>query len=220
MGIVIDLQPGIDKFSGIFDDKKAFANTAPLEIGGREILTFRDIFLFNYLCHHHSRHLWSRLHWVSDLDAILRSPSFDLAAALELADELGQRGTVEAALEFHQLAGNPTLWTEETQKGGSHGAAFLNLCLENLAGDLLLEKHLAVKMIGGEFMYDWQVKPELLQRAQRNWLRTMLRPTYRQYQILPLPEILQWVYYPLRFGQIAAGSFRRLTGRDVNVLSA
>ncbi|MEL7166111.1 MAG: nucleotidyltransferase family protein [Pseudomonadota bacterium] len=208
-GIAIDLQPGIDKFSGIFDGIDVLGNPHHLDLGGRHVPVLSDALVFNYLCHHHARHLWSKLHWITDIDAVLKSPGFDLAKSLQLADLLGQRGTVDGTLQLHALASDPGSWRENTDRAHAHGAQFLRLCLENLAGDVALEKRIAMGMIGGEFMYPWQATPELLQRARRNWLRAMLRPSFHQYQSLPLPRQLQWLYYPSRLWQLVFGGMAR-----------
>ncbi|MEM6760487.1 MAG: nucleotidyltransferase family protein [Pseudomonadota bacterium] len=208
-GIAIDLQPGIDKFSGIFDGVDVLGTPHLLDLGGRQVPVLSDALVFNYLCHHHARHLWSKLHWITDIDAVLNSDGFDLQKSLALADRLGQRGTVEGTLQLHALVSDPTGWEAEPNTSNAHGAQFLRLCLKNLSGDVALEKRIAMGMIGGEFMYPWQATPELLQQARRNWYRAMLRPSFHQYQSLPLPQKLQWLYYPSRVWQLVFGGMAR-----------
>lgn len=210
-GIAIDLQPGIDKFSGIFDSIDVFEEAQHVQLGGISIPMLPETLLFNYICHHHARHLWSRLHWISDLDALLSSPDFDLDAARDMAERFGQRGTVDATVDLHRLVSNPDLWNGSELE---HGHAFLVLCIKNLSGDLALEKRMAVNLIGGEFMFPWQANPDLLQRARKKWLWTMLRPSYHQYQSLPLPTALQWVYYPSRLIQIGFDGMKRRFGSN------
>ncbi|NDW00447.1 nucleotidyltransferase family protein [Salipiger sp. PrR002] len=206
-GIAIDLQPGIDKFSGIFASYDLFDNLKMLDFGGLSLPVMEPEFLFNYICHHHARHLWSRLHWLSDVDALLHAPSFDLRRVRSLAQEFGQLGTVEATLEFHALAAAPERWGDQTT---GRGAEFLRLCLLNLSGDLDLEKRMAMHMMGGEFMFSWQADSDLLRKARKNWLRTMLQPSFHQYQFCPLPPAMQWMYYPSRIAQLFSSGLRRL----------
>lgn len=209
-GIAFDIQPGIDKFSGIFDSYDVFENLQSLEIGGREVPVLAPEFLFNYICHHHARHLWSRLHWISDIDAIMRSPDLDLDKALEMAKRFGQLGTVEAAIEFRRLLTGEIRAEDHTT---SHGWDFMQLCVANLAGDLALEKRMATQLIGGEFRFQWQAEDWLRKKARRNWLIAMLSPSYSQYQAVPLPPFLRWMYYPSRVVQLAWG----FTSRNLNV---
>jgi len=210
-GIAIDLQPGIDKFSGIFDRYNVFDNLQSLDFGGLSLPVLPPEFLFNYICHHHARHLWSRLHWLSDLDALLRSPQMNLDRARAMADRLGQRGTIDAAVELHSLVATPAPWDEKMQ---GHGWEFLRLCLLNLSGDLELERRMALHMIGGEFMFRWQADEYLLQKARRNWIKTMLTPSFHQYQMIPLPAALQWLYYPTRLMQLGVDGMRRKLGHS------
>ncbi len=191
-GAAIDLQEKLDKHSGIFSGLDVFAQAVPMSVGGRKFLTMPPALLFNYICHHHARHTWSHLHWLSDIDAMVNSPTFDRADVLSLADQLGQRGTVEASLEMQQLMSPLASWdrTPETKRG----LQFLELCLLNLPGRLDLEKRIAIKMTGGEFMFDWQANPELIRRARWRQMLHIFKPTVQQYDRFPLPRGLRWVY--------------------------
>jgi len=191
-GVAIDLQVKLDKFSGIFDPEDAFARAEEMELGGARFLTMPAPYLFNYICHHHARHVWSHLHWLSDLDAMVSTEGFDPDAALLLADRLGQRGTVEAALELQRLMSPLASW--EPRDDTWRGLKFLELALRNLGGDLPLEKKVAFEMIGGEFMYPWQARPDLIRKARRGQWRDVLRPTLKQYVDTPLPRGLRWLY--------------------------
>ncbi len=191
-GAAIDLQVKLDKFSGIFDPDAAFAQAEEMELGGARFPTMPAPYLFNYICHHHSRHVWSHLHWLSDLDAMVGFEGFDPDAALALADRLGQRGTVEAALELQRLMSPLADWTPHDDNW--RGLKFLELTLRNLGGDLALEKQVAFEMVGGEFMYPWQARPDLIRKARRGQWRDVLRPTLKQYVDHPLPRGLRWLY--------------------------
>ncbi|KUP93533.1 nucleotidyltransferase domain-containing protein [Tritonibacter horizontis] len=208
-GTVLDLQQKLDKHSGIFARYDIFARAATFSLGGEDFQTMPPAFLFNYLCHHHSRHTWSRLHWLSDLDAICSSPHFDPEDALALADQLGQRGTVEAGLELRALMSGDTPW--DNGPAMAHGKAFLDLAIRNLPGDLRLEKKISLTLKGGEFMFDWQAKPELIAKARRNWWRSIFKPTLKQYVQMPLPKNRQWIYYIPRFFQLLHETATRLT---------
>lgn len=206
-GVVIDLQDHLDKHSGIFSEYDVFANAEAFDVAGESFATLPTAFLLNYLCHHHTRHTWSRLHWLSDLDAICTSESFDRTATLDLAETLGQRGTVEAGLELHQLMSTHTPWDDSPDL--ERGKTFLKLCILNLPGDLALEKRLSARMMGGEFMFHWQARPDLIAKARRGWWKSVFRPTVSQYVSRPLPRKFQWLYiFPRAFDL-----FRRATQR-------
>lgn len=207
-GVVIDLQDRLDKHSGIFSQFDVFAQSVPSDVGGTRFQTLPTAFLFNYLCHHHTRHTWSRLHWLSDLDAICTSEHFDQDETLSLSETLGQSGTVKASLELRQLMSTDTVWDDSADM--SHGKTFLKLSILNLPGDLALEKKLGMQMIGGEFMYRWQARPDLITKARRGWWRTLLQPTVSHYARMPLPRALQWLYVYPRLADIVYRTIKRV----------
>lgn len=210
-GAAIDLQIQLDKYSGIFAEADVFAEAVPATLGGTDYLTMPPAFLFNYLCHHHARHVWSRLHWLSDIDAMVTAPGFDAGAALALASKLGQRGTVEAALEMQRLMSPCADWRAETHNW--RGLKFLELSLRNLSGDLALEKRIGFHMKGGEFMFDWQADPGMIARARKQQWWKMLQPTIRQYMSFPLPKGLRWLYVAPRLFHLMNRTHER-AGRD------
>ena len=191
-GMAIDLQIKLDKYSGIFADEDVFRQAVPVTLGGKEFLTLPPVFLFNYICHHHARHVWSRLHWLSDLDAMITSPELDVDEAVALADRLNQRGTVEASLEMQRLMSPCADWDPAPDTW--RGLKFLELSLRNLSGDLDLEKRIGFTMKGGEFMFDWQASSGLIRRARWRQWRKIMQPTIRQYTRFPLPRGLRWLY--------------------------
>ncbi|WP_187428522.1 hypothetical protein ROLI_044490 [Roseobacter fucihabitans] len=201
-GMAIDLQVKLDKYSGIFAKEDVFAQAVPVMLGGKEFLTMPPVFLFNYICHHHARHVWSRLHWLSDLDAMITSPGFDVDAAVAMAERLNQRGTVEASLEMQRLMSPTASWEEAPDTW--RGLKFLELSLRNLSGDLDLEKKIGFSMKGGEFMFDWQASPRLIRRARWQHWRKVMQPTIRQYTRYPLPGGLRWLYVFPRFAHLIA----------------
>ncbi|MDW3223633.1 MAG: nucleotidyltransferase family protein [Paracoccaceae bacterium] len=201
-GMAIDLQVKLDKYSGIFADVDVMAQAVPVTLGGKEFLTMPPVFLFNYICHHHARHVWSRLHWLSDLDAMITSPGFDVDATIDMAGQLNQRGTVEASFEMQRLMSPCADW--EPAPDTWRGLKFLELSLRNLSGDLDLEKKIGFSMKGGEFMFDWQAGSSLIRRARWQHWRKILQPTIRQYTRFPLPRGLRWLYVFPRFVHLIA----------------
>lgn len=207
-GMMIDLQDYLDKSSGIFDNYDVFSDHDTVQIAGASFSTMKPAFLFNYLCHHHARHTWSHLYWLSDIDAMISSKTFDKTEVLALADQLGQTGTVEASLELHRLMSSQTPWDNGPDL--ARGKAFLQLCIANLPGGLATEKRVGLKLIGGEFMFPWQARPALMAKARRRWWSTIFRPTILQYSKTPLPEMLQWLYYFPRFFTLVYQVYVRL----------
>lgn len=206
-GHVVDLQSRLDKHSSIFADYDVFARSETVVHGQQRFEAFPQPFLFNYLAHHHARHTWSRLHWLSDLDALVSSATFDRDESLCLADALGQRGNVEAALELRELMSTKASWNDTAER--DRGKAFLRMCISNLSGDLELEKRISLHLKGGEFMFDWQASPDLVARARRRRRTGVLRPTVTQYAAFPLPRALRWLYFIPRVFVLARNTIAR-----------
>lgn len=207
-GFTVDIVCRLDKHSGMFDLADPFRFVKTLEFSGEVLPVLEQSFLFNYVCHHHARHVWSRLHWISDLDAMVRAPSFDRNAVVALAAQFGQRGTVEASLDLCDMLGSEAAWSEP--EAWPRGACFLDLCIRNLAGDLELEKRVGVFLIGGEFMFPWQAREDVVARARRSHWLTLFRPTFEEYAQFPLPRWLQGVYVFARVWRVARNLITRI----------
>lgn len=192
-GFPIELHRRLDKQSIDFRLDVALSTAENVSLSGRAVSTMAKSLHLNYICYHHARHFWSRLHWVADIHAMITAPGFDLGEVRRIADEIGIRPTVEAALQFVDLAGDPDSWSG-TLAGNSGGAQFLAACLYNLDGDLELEEDLRKGMPFSDFMSSWQIAHDQYGTfARRAWLRRLI-PTPRQYLKLPLPWPLHWLY--------------------------
>jgi hypothetical protein len=191
--VPIELHRWLDKLSLNFDLKHALATAEDVRLPGASVKVLSKSFHFVYLCYHHSRHFWSHLHWLADLDGILTSPDCDLAEIRRIASEIGIRPTIEAAIDLHSLVSRTGLW------GGSvpvhtAGGQFLKACLINLDGKLDLEEELRKGMTLNDFMSAWQFDSKRQQRLWFNsWLRR-LRPSLSQYSERKLPRFLEWLY--------------------------
>jgi hypothetical protein len=169
--IPIEVHRRLDKLSLNFDLEYAFASAEDVVLGGVTFKTLTKPLHFIYVCYHHSRHFWSRLHWLADLAAMIQSPDFDRRRVQELGDLIGIRPTIDAALEFQDLISRPGLWgaSVPVETGGGQ---FLKACLVNLDGDLGLEVQLRNRMTLSDFMSAWQISPG---RYNALWFNTWLR---------------------------------------------
>jgi hypothetical protein len=151
---------------------------------------------FLYVCYHSTRHTWSLLHWLADLDAMIRHPSFDRRAVQDLAARTGMVPLLEACLEFNELSKRLPL--ADPQAAPERGRALLGLCLKNLEGGMDVELALRDRQVGLVLPFDWLLDPAVARRvrAKRLWRRLM--PSYMQYEGWPLPDRLQWLYLPAK----------------------
>jgi Uncharacterised nucleotidyltransferase len=192
-GVGVEVHRRLDKLSVGFPHDEMFETACGFTIGGTPALAPSAAFHFVYICYHHSRHFWSRLHWLADLDAMVRAPDFDRTAVLLLAERIGIRPTVEAALDFQAILATPLPWAETLSRDGG-GGQFLRACLINLNGDLDLEEELRKDMTLQDFMSAWQISPGRYHSFWfKSWLRR-LRPSPTQYFERRYPRWLHWVY--------------------------
>jgi hypothetical protein len=190
-GVSFEIHHRVDRHLSLFDTKSIMARAAEVEIGGLRLPTFPADTHFVYLCYHACRHMWSHMHWVADLNAIASHPSFDRDRCLAEADAHGLRRCVEASLGMVALCADPLAWGNVDPR--SREGVLLAACIENLAGDRATELRLRKQGVGPG--PDWRV-PEGREREFR--LREILfqmSPKITQYEELPLPDALQWLYY-------------------------
>jgi hypothetical protein len=223
--VPIEVHRRLDKLSLNFDVEFALTTAEEVALPGVTVKVLSKPLHFVYLCYHHSRHFWSHLHWLADLDGMLTSPYCDRERILALADTVGIRPTIEAAFEFHDLVSRPGLWGEAVP-AETGGGQFLKACLVNLDGGLDLETELRKGMTLSDFMSPWQLSPGRYGKFWFNsWMRR-LRPSVSQYVAHRHPPHLQWIYslenaaaltkngLALAFGAAAGGAPGKLRRRS------
>lgn len=191
--IVIEVHRNIDKRLGLFAIEETLQRSETISDGALHYGVMPTADLFCYVCYHNTRHIWSRLHWIADLDAIIMHSSFDRGAALARAEELGLRSNVKACLELHEIATSGE--ASALAEGNSRGAELAAICLKNLSGDLQLEYELreGEELLGLPFK--WMVSQDVRERARTQTRLSRILPSYEEYLAWPLPRGLQWIYY-------------------------
>ena len=191
-GIPIELHKEIDKNLGLFDTDRLLDTQSTFLLGGVEMHMLPTEETFCFVCYHNTRHLWSRLHWLADLSAILESDKFNLKRTLSLADKLGMRGTVDAAIEMDHLVKSGKI---EPSAARGHGGELVQMCVQNLSGDLELERELRAKMPNKSLPFDWLLSAKSERKARIRRFKKRFEPSFEQYSSWPLPDKLQWIYY-------------------------
>lgn len=176
-------------------------------IGGVPIRVIRGLDFFTYLCRHHTRHHWARLHWIADLDAIFHSPGFDEAAARAHARRRGFGRTADAACAIHRAAAEPEPWNAKFED--PFAREVFRCCLTNLEGDYETERQLRSAFP----TMDIDIEPG------RRWVRNALhrnlrrfRPDGQDFLHHPLGERWHSAYYALRPFLWAIRKLRRGAG--------
>lgn len=181
-GLVIELHAEAEHHTALFDTGDLLARSVEVPAGRHRVRVLPDADHIVLLCYHHTGHLWSKLHWIADLDAILTDPSVDRGAVLECARRYNLEATVRAAFGLHDL----------TAAGHDPGAAaadapaldLLRACVDGLPGGLALEQAMRRGQTLRMLAFRWQGRP--VGRLRFVWLhlRWML-PTFADLRAVP-----------------------------------
>jgi hypothetical protein len=190
-GVLVEIHKSLDHGEGFFDTAALLARAEAIELRGRPIAVLGTADLFTYLCMHHTRHFWSHLHWFSDLDALSSHAAFDPDEVRQVARKAGLLSTVEACLGLNRLAAGGR-WTNAPGTGPEH--ALLESAIACLLGGREREDELRGTRLSSDRAFSWQLGPggRLAHRLRK------ARPTFTDYQALPLPGWLQPLYYLTR----------------------
>lgn len=152
---------------------------------------------FCFVCYHSTRHTWSRLHWLADANSMMQHPSFVLEDVMEFAVSVGLDPTVAATLEFLELA-RTTSWVGQTRKPKTNAQKILSHAIANLEDDFQTEMDIRAKFGYLGLPYSWMLNRDSKLRAYLNRSVARILPSYYLYEKIPLPEWLQWLYYPIK----------------------
>jgi len=191
-GVVIEVHCALDKAGRIFDTDEVVARAERLltDSGTISVASICDHFLF--ICLHHSRHLFSHLHWLTDLDAIMTHERFSIDEVNERADALKIRATVDACIELRNAsaAGSPTDFAFKSDGGRE----LLEWCLKSIKYGVNTERATRQDRKSPDFALDWQFD----KRHRLGVLLGRLKPTLADYKRWPLPQKWWWLYYLTR----------------------
>lgn len=195
--VEIELHSQLDKKADIYDTDGLIREREALPVGDTTLWVMPTEELFVYLCLHNTRHCWSKLHWLVDLDAIQRHPDFNLEAIRACAQARGLSTTLEASLELYHRLGVPGTEGDDYPLS-PHGKALHEACLASLLGGNDVETENRRKRPAPDFAFTWQTTPSY-QMACRLWqLKMRFMPSYSDYAACPLPPRWQWLYYLTR----------------------
>jgi hypothetical protein len=207
----IELHRYIEKSTPIFPVARILNETHSMQVGDQTVQTLSTAWHFVYITYHHSRHFWSRLHWVADVDALSTHPTFDRQEVLKIATDIGLKPTVEAAIEFARLTAVPSEWPSVLNQ--TPGGIFLDAALRGLPGDSAFELESWDAMFLFDFGDQWQFDAD---RKFSFWLQSALRrmqPTVYQYIANRRARPLEWLYYLENFAALFGNFKKRLSAQ-------
>ena len=194
--IFIEVHAQLDKTGFLLDHVAMSRRAKQIDLDGvtTPILSTTDCFI--YICLHHTKHFWSRLNWLADLDAIVQASDFDQTAIMDEARRLGVDATVAACLSLYEACGqiDPFASPGLTEPARD----LLQASLANLEGGCDVEFEQRKGRLTLDFNFDWQFPPGFRRRELWYNFKTSFKPTLSDYHLLPLPESMYWMYYGLR----------------------
>jgi hypothetical protein len=177
----------------------AWESVQTVSIAGRSVKTFSAETQLLFSCLHQAKHNWSRLGWLMDLAALIRqSPAMDWQQIQSRAGSFGTACMIRVSLRLAQRLFQVALprdiaeWIEN------------DICSIKIAERI--HKHLLLVDIIAEqpTALDPLFRASMESFADRAfyWFDNILRPTPLEWALLPLPDRLYPLYYPIRVGRL------------------
>jgi len=199
-GVHIELHTSLDKSGMIFETDVVLTRGKELRVGGEavRVADIHDHFLF--ICLHHSRHLFSHLHWLADIDAVMTHQSFDIETARERARCVNILDTVDACMDLCGASAQLPLSFESCKTEG--GKELLEWCIRSLHDGVDTERSTRKNRKSPDFALPWQfgLKHRLALLGHR------IKPTIADYRAFPLPRQWWWLYFLTRPFRLLAES--------------
>ena len=177
----------------------AWESVQTVSIAGRSVKTFSSETQLLFSCVHQAKHNWSRLGWLMDLTAlILQSPAMDWQQIQNRAGSFGTARMIRVSLRLVQLLFQVTLPARITAWVTD------DACSIKIA-EKILKRFLLVDITAEQpTPLDPLFRASMESLADRAfyWFDTMLRPTPVEWALLPLPDRLYALYYPIRVGRL------------------
>ncbi|MDI5921823.1 nucleotidyltransferase family protein [Halomonas sp. LR5S13] len=196
LGVRIEVHHDIDRGAGIYRTDALLDSRIAHRVGDAMLYSMPASELFVYICLHNTLHYWSHLHWLVDLDAIQRHSDFNEASAYACAKRRGLVSTFNSCMEFYRALAAPE--PEHSVHLSQRSRDMLEASFTTLQGGFEAEMALRRKRPTPEFGFAWQTSLTYRWSSPiREWT-DRFRPTYIDYQFLPLPPNWQWLYYAIR----------------------
>lgn len=181
-GLLVEIHDTPDNKTYLFSTDAMLARAEMVRIRQQDVRVLPLVPHIVFSLYHHSTHLWSKLNWVADIDAICTHPSFDRDEVLYYSRKLGIEASILAAFELRDLTGSARL--PEDFAVSTAGVDFLHACVEGLAGDVPLEKTMRRYQRMDALSFDWQPNPIPMWKFV--WRRLVnYKPQYSDFMLLP-----------------------------------
>jgi hypothetical protein len=166
-----------------------------VKLGNQTILTLSPEALLLFLCVHGAKHDWSHLSWVCDIGELLnRYRDLDWQWIEQQVGHLGTQTMLELGLGLAYTyldASLPEDWVKRLEN--NHKVQELGKLVEAEWFNLKSEEK-SLRLMGKIYVQTMDSRRDRLWY----WFDYVLTPTPLEWEILPLPSSLFFLYYPLR----------------------
>ena len=192
-GVLIEMPSSLDSEWNRLPVEELIGRATSVRISDLDLPVVPTEDFFCYLCKHHSRHHWARLHWIADLNVITEHADFDLQAIRSRAKARGFSRTVDAALAIREAAQEPEPWRASFTD--PFARELFRHCLMNLEGDFEQELDLRDRFPATDIdiAASRRCRHHVLGRNLRRF-----RPGGDDFEQCPMPARWHWLYYLLR----------------------
>lgn len=194
-GLMVEVHTGVDRVVSGFDTEDLLHRSIETPSGQHSVRVIPDHDHAVLLCYHHTGHLWSKLNWLADIDAILKSPLIDKQAVRECARRYKLETTVDAAFGMHTLIAtghDPTMPSDN-----QNALDLLRACVKGLAGDRELEYEMREHNLLATLAFPWQGMPANWWTRTKLFLRR-LKPTYADLRTVDGGPLKRYANFVLR----------------------
>jgi hypothetical protein len=178
-----------------------------VSIAGRSVKTFSPKTQLLFSCLHQAKHNWLRLGRLMDLGALIQqSSAMDWQQIQKRSGSFGTARMIRVSLRLVQrlfevtLPGGITEWVENDVCSAK--------ITERILKRLLLADTTAEQPTPSDSLF--RASMESLADRAFYWFDNILRPTPLEWALLPLPDRLYALYYPIRIGRLA---YKHTAGR-------
>lgn len=177
------------------DEERLFDNTLTVRPAGRAMETLAVEPLLVYLCSHGSRHCWSSLGWIADVAWLIDSErELDWDEVLRLAETTNSRRMLWLGLSLaHSLleADLPDLILRRINDDAVTSRLAAQVC------DWLFRPNAGGKGVFKRDLFYFGLQEKAAEKAAYLW-RLFITPNIADWQFLPLPPALNFLYSALR----------------------
>jgi Uncharacterised nucleotidyltransferase len=177
----------------------AWESVQTILIAGRAVKTFSDETQLLFSCLHQAKHNWLRLGRLMDMAALIRlSPAMDWQQIQKRAGSFGTARMIRISLRLVQLLFQVTLPGSIAEWVENDG------CSIKIA-EKIFKRLLLVDITTDQFTPSaplFRASMESVADRAFYWFDNTLRPTPLEWALLPLPDSLYPLYYPVRVGRL------------------